>query len=180
MKKILCALAILLGGFLLVSNMKPANFNDRVTELTTYCSSNGYNTDYGILVDYGKTILSRRFYLVDLKTGDIVMRSLCGHGCGNGSSILKGELSNVPGSHCSSPGHYRIGIKRKMYTRDAMAFELDGLDMTNSNARSRSILLHESDWLLSYGCVTLRPDRFTEVAEILQSQPKNVIMWVYE
>lgn len=179
MKKILCALAVLLGCFLLISNMKPADFDDKVTELTSYCNSHGYNANYGILVDYGRTILSRRFYLVDLKTGDVVMRSLCGHGCGNGSSILKVELSNVPGSHCSSPGHYRIGLKRKMYSRDAMAFELDGLDKTNSNARSRSILLHESEWLISHGCVTLRPDRFKKVAEILQSQLKNVIMWIY-
>lgn len=180
MKKILCALAVLLGGFLLVSNMKSSDFDDKVTELTSYCKSNGYNANYGILVYYGRTILSRRFYLVDLKTGDVVMRSLCGHGCGNGSSILKGELSNVPGSHCSSIGHYRIGIKRKMYTQDVMAFELDGLDKTNSNARSRSILLHESSWLISYGCVTLFPGRFDKAAEILQTQPKNVIMWVYE
>ena len=179
MKKILCALAVLFSGFLLVSNMKPLDFNDKVTELTSYCSSNGYNAEYGILVDYGKSILSRRFYLVDLKTGDVVMRSLCGHGCGRNGSILKAEISNVPQSHCSSVGHYRIGVGRKMFTRDAMAFELDGLDKTNSNVRSRAILLHESPVLISYGCVTLLPGRFREAAEILQSQPKNVIMWVY-
>lgn len=179
MKKILCALVVLLSGFVLLTSMKPVDFDDKVSELTSYCNSNGYNAEYGILVDYGKSILSRRFYLVDLKTGGVVMRSLCGHGCGRNGSILNAEISNVPKSHCSSVGHYRIGTKRKMYTRDAMAFELDGLDKTNSNARSRSILLHESEWLISHGCVTLRPDRFKEAAEILQSQPKNVIMWIY-
>ena len=181
MKKILCALAILLSGFILITSMKPADFDDKVDELASYCSSNGYNAEYGILVDYGKSMLSRRFYLVDLKTGDVVMWTLCGHGCGSCKwrAILNAEISNEPGSHCSSVGHYRIGTKRKMYTRDAMAFELDGLDKTNSNVRSRSILLHESQWLISHGCVTLRPDKFEKAAEILQSQPKNVIMWVY-
>lgn len=180
MKKILCALVVVFCGLMLVFNLKPANFDDKVSELTSYCKSRGYNAQYAILVDYGKTILSRRFYLVDLKTGDVVMRSLCGHGCTGVGTILKGDLSNVPGSHCSSLGHYKIGRKRKMYTQDAMAFELDGLDKTNSNARSRSILIHESQWLLSHGCVTLRPGRFKKVAEILQTQPKNVVMWVYE
>ena len=181
MKKILCILVILLCVLLLVVNLRPLNYKDKVGELTSYCKSNGYNVEYGILVDYDKTILSRRFYLVDLKTGDVVMRSLCGHGCGSCKwrAILKAEISNTPESHCSSVGHYRIGNKRKMYNRDAMAFELDGLDKTNSNARPRHIILHESQWLISHGCVTLRPRKFQKVAEILQSQPKNVIMWVY-
>jgi hypothetical protein len=180
MKKIVGALIVVLTIFLLVSNTKSPGFDDKVSELTSYCRSYGYNCSYGILVDYSRSILSRRLYLVDLKTGDVVIRSLCGHGYGGIGTILKGDLSNVPGSHCSSLGHYRIGKKRKMYTQDFMAFELDGLDSTNSNARSRSILLHESPWLLSYGCVTLLPGRFAKVAQILQSQPKNVIMWVYD
>ena len=177
---ILCSIISAIGVAILISNISPVDLDKRIVELNSYCRTKGYNTDYGILVDYGKHSFKKRFFIVDLNTGDIVMKCLCGHGRGGESTIMKGDFSNVPGSYCSSLGHYRIGRERKMYKLPAMAFELDGLDKTNSNARSRSILLHKSFSPMSLGCVTVPLSRYNKVAELIHSQSGDVILWAYE
>ena len=161
-------------------NLKPVDLKGRVEELKEYCRTNGYNTEYGILVDYGRLSVQKRFYVYDFKQDKIVMNTFAGHGNGGKSNILKADFSNVSGSHCSSLGHYRIGKERKMYTRSCKAFELDGLDATNSNVRSRAILIHPSSYPLSWGCVTLSFIKYQTLAKILRTQPENVIMWVYK
>ena len=176
----LCSVMILLGLTIAICNITPIDIDKRIVELRSYCRTHGYNTNYGILVDYSKHSLKKRFFVVDLNNGNVVMKCLCGHGRGGESTILKGDFSNVAGSYCSSLGHYRIGRERKMYKLPAMAFELDGLDNTNSNARSRAILLHKSFGPMSLGCVTVSLSRYNKVAELLHSQSGGVILWAYE
>ena len=108
---IFCSLLIVAGGVCIMSNSAPADLDVKTFELKSYCRFKGYNTDYGILVDYSRHSFQQRFYVVDLNTGEIVLKSLCGHGRGGGSSVFRGEFSNVPGSHCSSLGHYRLEEK---------------------------------------------------------------------
>ena len=163
---------------IVLCGLKPADIKQRAAELQEYCVKHGYNSDYAILVDLGRFSFQRRLYVYDLKNDKIVMASLSGHGSGGNSTIFTADFSNVNGSHCSSLGHYKIGVERMMYSRHALAYELDGLDKTNSNARSRSILVHSSAWPLSLGCVTLPFGRYDKLSEFLKTQ-KNVIMWVY-
>lgn len=177
---IFCSLLIVAGGICIISNSAPADLDVKSLELKSYCRSRGYNTDYGILVDYSRHSFQQRFYVVDLNTGEIVLKSLCGHGRGGDSSVFRGEFSNVPGSHCSSLGHYKIGRERKMYNYPVNAFELDGLDKTNSNARARAILIHPSFGPRSLGCVTLPFHRYKRLAKMLHMQCASVVMWVYE
>ena len=67
-----------------------------------------------------------------------------------------------------------------MYNRPAVpAFELIGLDKTNSNALDRGILIHPSVGPLSWGCVTLPLYRYHQLSEFLKTQ-RNVILWLYE
>ena len=175
----LSALAMMIVAVIAV-NIKPRDMDNRVEDLKEYCRTNGYNTEYGILVDYGRLSAQKRFFVYDFKQDKIVINTFAGHGNGGKSTLLKADLSNVPDSHCSSIGHYRIGKERRMYTRNCNAFELDGLDATNSNARSRHILIHPSPNPLSWGCITLSFGQYKELAKLLNSQSKNVIMWIYE
>ena len=175
-----CLVFVIIGGIVIVSSMVPSDLLAKTIELQSYCRFHGYNTNYGILVDYGRCSFQQRLYIVDLNTGDIVMRSLCGHGKGGDSNIFKGEFSNVPDSNCSSLGHYKIGKERRMYNYPINAFELDGLDKTNSNARARAILIHPSIGPRSLGCVTMPFLNYKRMAKILRFQNGNTIMWVYE
>ena len=182
----LCGIALISLIIYFASCIKPGDLDTRVKELSSYCASKGCNTNYGILVDYGRCSIQKRLFLVDLQTGKIIMRSLCGHGFGGKSTILKAEFSNIPGSNCSSLGHYRVGRERRMYNRPAvsirlpMAFELDGLDKTNSNARSRYILIHESLYPMSEGCITLPINQYNKLSKFLHTQKGSIIMWAYQ
>lgn len=162
-------------------NMRPTDLQDKADALKTYCMERGYNTDYGILVDYGRFSLQRRLYVYDFNKNKIILQSLSGHGSGGKSTVLSADFSNVSGSHCSSLGHYRIGKNRHMYNRPAVpAFEVTGLDKTNSNAMARGILIHPAVGPLSWGCVTLPLYSYQKLSKLLTSLPHNVIMWVYE
>ena len=166
---------------LLIYNLRPFDIKSKAVELEAYCKDRGYNTDYGILVDYGRHSFQQRLYVYDFNKKEVIMKSLSGHGSGGNSTIFKPDFSNDHGSHCSSLGHYRIGKHRHMYNRPAVpAVEVHGLDKTNSNALSRGILIHPSVGPLSWGCVTLPLCRYLHLSELLDSLPQNVIMWIYE
>ena len=173
-------LAGMVATAVVLSNLRPVDLQDKAALLKSYCAEYGYNTDYAILVDYGRFSLQRRLYVYDFNTNEIVLKSLSGHGSGGNSTILTADFSNEHGSHCSSLGHYKIGRHRHMYNRPTVpAMELSGLDKTNSNAMSRGILLHPSAGPLSWGCVTLPVVRYHQLSEFLKTE-RNVIMWVYE
>ena len=176
----LISLLLVVTGVFICSSSIPDDIQARTLELKFYTRTRGYNADYGILVDYDRHSFQQRLYVVDLNNGDVVMRSLCGHGRGGRSNMFKGEFSNVPGSHCSSLGHYKIGTERRMNNYPVKAFELDGLDKTNSNARSRAILIHPSVGPRSLGCVTLPILKYSRLSNILHSQYGGVIMWAYK
>ena len=164
----------------MLCNLKPVNFREKAAELKGYCVEHGYNTDYGVLVDFGRFSLQKRLYVYDFNKNEVVMKSLAGHGSGGNSTLLRPDFSNDHGSHCTSLGHYRIGKHRHMYNRPTVpAVEVHGLDKTNSNALARGILIHPSVGPLSWGCVTLPVVRYHQLSEFLKTQT-NMIMWVYE
>lgn len=182
--KIIATVLIVLAGSSLLAvilcNLRPIDLREKAAELKAYCVEHGYNTDYGVLVDFGRFSLQKRLYVYDFNKNDVVMMSLSGHGSGGNSTILRPDFSNAHGSHCSSLGHYKIGRHRHMYNRPVVpAFELVGLDKTNSNALARGILIHPSVGPLSWGCVTLPVVRYHQLSEFLKTQ-RNMIMWVYE
>lgn len=177
---IFCSLFTISSVVFLISNYTPADMLSKTLELKSYCRSRGHNTDFGIVVNYGRHSFQQRFYVVDLNTGDILMKSLCGHGRGGNSNIFQGEFSNISGSNCTSLGHYKIGKERRMYNYPVNAFELDGLDKTNSNARNRAILIHPSVGPRSLGCITLPFYKYKRLAKMIQRQRTSVIMWAYE
>lgn len=183
LKTIATILIVLVGSTLLavmLCNLKPVNLREKATEFEAYCVEHGYNTDYGVLVDFGRFSLQERLYVYDFNKNEVVMKSLAGHGSGGKSTLLRPDFSNDHGSHCTSLGHYRIGKHRHMYNRPTVpAVEVHGLDKTNSNALARGILIHPSVGPLSWGCVTLPVVRYHQLSEFLKTQT-NMIMWVYE
>ena len=145
--KIIAATAVSVISLIAIAfvacNLRPMDLQDKANALKSYCQEHGYNTDYGVLVDLGRFSLQKRLYVYDFNKNKVVMTSLSGHGSGGKSTILRPDFSNDHGSHCSSLGHYRIGRNRYMYNRKGVpAFELVGLDKTNSNALNRGILIH--------------------------------------
>ena len=56
-------------------------------------------------------------------------------------------FSNVPGSNASSLGLYRTAETYRSDVYPGLAMRLDGLSPTNSNARSRFIVIHEARYM---------------------------------
>ena len=71
-------------------------------------------------------------------------------------------FSNTPGSEASSVGFY---LTAETYEGNhGYSLKLDGLSSTNSNARSRSIVMHPADYVApgskigrSWGCPAVEP-----------------------
>ena len=108
-----------------------------------------------------------------------ILKSLCAHGTGGESTVFRGDFSNNPGSHCSSLGHYRVGRNRNMYRRPVPAFEVHGLDKSNSNALSRGILIHPTVGPLTWGCFGVPVFKYNEISDWLKSMPTNIVLWAY-
>lgn len=182
----------------------PKDLDERAEEALEYCKENGYSTDYCLLVDYGRHSGRVRFFLWDFEKEKPVLKSLCAHGYGKGSTARKPVFSNEPGSFCSSLGHYRVGREKTMSKpKGRKALVLYGQDKTNSNALQRGILIHPvtlpniSIYPLmisvkvhkilghkirpkSEGCITIPFRKYSEVVETVKSSNKPLMLWVYE
>ena len=190
--------------FLIIGHSAPRDLDERAEEALEYCGENGYSTEYCLLVDYGRHSGRVRFFLWDFDKGKPLLKSLCAHGYGNGSTARRPVFSNDPGSFCSSLGHYRVGKEKTMSKpKGRKALLLYGRDKTNSNALYRGILIHPvslpnfSIYPLmipvkvhtilghkirpkSEGCITIPFRKYSKVVETVKSCSKPLMMWVYE
>ena len=164
---------------LILSNIRPADISSKAQELKAYCIDNGYNADYGILVDYSRHSFQKRLFVYDFNKERVILKSLCAHGSGGESTVFRGDFSNNLGSHCSSLGHYRVGRNRNMYRRPVPAFEVHGLDKSNSNALSRGILIHPTIGPLTLGCFGMPVFRYHELSDRLKTMPQDIVLWAY-
>lgn len=115
---------------------------------------------YVITFDASQPSSSQRLTVLDLRgpTSTVVLRSTVAHGSGSDRNKdgLAEAFGNAENSHMTSLGLYRIGPS---YTgKYGTSYLLDGLDPTNSNARSRSVVLHPAPYVTatsagrSWGC----------------------------
>ena len=196
--------ALLLLLFLITGQLTPKDLDERAEEALEYCNKNGYSTEYCLLVDYGRHSGRVRFFLWDFQKEKQVMKCLCAHGYGKGSTARKPVFSNEPGSFCSSLGHYRVGREKTMSKpKGRKALVLYGKDKTNSNAIQRGILIHPVSLpnfpiypLMipvkvhkvlghkirpkSEGCITIPFRKYEEVSNVAKSSNKPLMLWVYE
>lgn len=154
-----------------------------------YCSENGFNTNFCILVDYSIKSGNPRFFIYDFYKKKVVYKCLCAHGLGGESTAITPVFSNSEGSLCSSLGRFVIsGIGSACYKN---CFRLEGLDPINCNAARRGILIHAGR-MVSYhkflpymilsktceGCLTITKSGLFKLHE-LYKQEKNKRILVY-
>ena len=90
--------------FLITGHSKPRDLDERAEEALEYCKENGYSTEYCLLVDYGRHSGRVRFFLWDFEKDKAVLKSLCAHGYGKGSTARRPVFSNEIGSFCRYSG----------------------------------------------------------------------------
>ncbi|MCO4813392.1 MAG: murein L,D-transpeptidase catalytic domain family protein [Flavobacteriales bacterium] len=147
-----------------------------------------YNPELVFLLDMRRPSGQFRFFVHDLKNDSIIHRALVAHG--SGSELLESDslmFSNIPNSYQSSLGKYRIG--GKYMGNFGESYKLHGLDMSNSNAFKRYIVLHpysavpdeEQDYpiILSLGCPMVSNSFMNILHGVIANSPKSILMIMY-
>ena len=136
------------------------------------------------VLDFSAHSSAPRFHLVDRASGRVLQSFRVAHGDGSEGSRNDGYaevFSNVPESNTSSLGLYRTAETYVSQVYPGLAMRMDGLSPTNSNARSRFIVIHAARYMepeswnrkkaarpgLSDGCfVFSKADRDTVVSAL--------------
>lgn len=166
----------------------------KLHEAINYAKVNNMNKRYFMFVNFAEHSGRNRFYLYDNKNHKVVLKGLCAHGDGKGSTMSKPVFSNMLNSNCSSLGKYKI--KYFVRTRNIRkAYVLKGLDVTNFNAEKRGILIHPSKTIsvfgfgcfpfyiplgnTSHGCFTISINNFNKLMNIIERESKPILLMAY-
>lgn len=161
-----------------------------------YISKNNY-APVCIVVDFSKYSGKPRLYVYDSVNDVVDYSAQVTHGVGKDyTSILFPKYSNIEGDNLSCVGKFRIGKYRKSRpVKDITvnAYELHGLDPTNSNAYRRHILLHDGIpqfptfpfpcLPVSKGCFIVNNQAFKELDKVIKCMEevhhKPVLLYCY-
>lgn len=135
------------------------------------------NDKYVVMIDYSKSILEDRLYVVNTKTAQIEISSPVSHAWNSGA-LYASKFSNQEGSLKSSLGAY---LTEKTYFRKfGYSLILRGIDKTNSNAKQRKIIFHstkkmKTKW--SWGCFALPEKNTRKIIDLIKG---GCLVYVYK
>jgi hypothetical protein len=96
------------------------------------------------VIDFSKSSKTDRLFIIDMDSVRLTHKSLVAHGKNSGEEFAT-AFSNTASSSQSSLGFYLTG---ETYTgKHGFSLRLDGLDLTNNNARSRAVVMHKADYV---------------------------------
>ena len=102
------------------------------------------NDDILTVVDFSQPSNKKRLYVIDLENKEVLFNTLVAHGKNTGT-LYATNFSNRPQSLKSSPGFYSTA--ETYIGENGFSLRLDGLEASNSNARSRAIVMHGAQYV---------------------------------
>jgi hypothetical protein len=193
--------SIILGIFLLVitANTDAQNISAlrlKAQQAKVFSIANKMDTTICFLIDMSIHSGNKRLFIWSYRRDTVLLNGMCSHGCCNtGWSVddtkTSPTFSNVPDSHCSSLGKYKIGARGWSNFGIHINYKLHGLEAENNNAFKRYIVFHSWDVMSdketypsgspeSWGCPAVS-NAFMKLADKqLQSTNGNVLMWIYK
>ena len=159
----------------------------RAVALREYCRKEGYNTNIALFVDLSRHSGRNRFVAWDFERNVAIFTCPVSHGSGSERSHVRSayaHVSNEDGSHLSSVG--RALVAERYDGRYGIAYRLDGLDDTNSNLRSRFVVLHGWEHTTSFpifplatvgsfGCPVLSRKMMAKVDSLIRDESKVIL-----
>jgi hypothetical protein len=128
------------------------------------------NPNFLTVIDYSQHSNQRRFYLINMESGFVESLKVA-HGQGSDADHdgVAEKFSNRPNSKASSLGFYLTGATYS--GQHGTSLYLDGLSLTNNNARSRAIVIHGADYVSdkktkigrSWGCPALDKKKTSQI-----------------
>jgi len=203
LKKIFLSIFILIVGSVLFLFLRSSTqteesnkrINEKAEEALSFCKTNGYNTDFCILIDMKIHSGKYRLFVYDFNDKKTERKALCAHGCGKDDKKSTGSqplFSNEEGSLLTSLGKYKIGIRSYSQWGINVHYKLHGLESTNNNAFKRIVVLHSHTpvpsmemyplhmpmgW--SFGCPVTDDETMTYLDEKLKNVKKTVLLWIF-
>ena len=129
-------------------------------------------------MDYSRLSREPRLWVLDVATGEVLVRELVAHGRNTGGDEAV-SFSNRDGSYKSSVGTFVTGGTYE--GKHGRSLRLRGLDEgLNDNAESRAIVIHGADYVSedivgqlgrlgrSLGCPALSPEAAREVIDLIK------------
>lgn len=97
------------------------------------------------LIDFSKPSNEERFFIIDIKNGNLVQKSLVAHGKNSGL-VFAEDFSNIRHSNKSSLGLF---VTSNTYQgKHGYSLRIDGQDEElNSNARERAVVIHGANYV---------------------------------
>jgi len=174
---------------------KNASFRQKSKEAFEYCKTNKMDTSFCIMADMSVHSGKKRMVVWDFK-GDTIQRlMLVSHGSAGmkglaWSTVDKPVFSNIPNSHYSSLGKYRIGNRGWSNWGIHVNYKIHGLESTNNKAFNRVVVLHS--WSIvsddevypeaspySWGCPAVSDNEMKYLDSLLKTK-KDVMLWIYK
>ncbi|MFM6928659.1 MAG: murein L,D-transpeptidase catalytic domain family protein [Bdellovibrio sp.] len=104
------------------------------------------NQNYLSIINFAQSSKEKRFYIIDMNSGSVwAIHTAHGKGSDPDHDGYANSFSNVSGSNKSSLGYYLTG--ETYQGSHGLSLRLDGLSSTNSNARSRAIVIHGASYV---------------------------------
>ncbi|MCB0707875.1 MAG: murein L,D-transpeptidase catalytic domain family protein [Chitinophagaceae bacterium] len=153
-----------------------------------YIKSHHFNKTTCFLIDMRLPSGKYRFFVYNLTSDTIEKEGLVTHGSGSVSETNELIFSNTPNSNCTSIGKYKIGNAYE--GKFGLAYKLYGLDITNSNAFERFIVLHAFECVpdnevapqpicVSLGCPTVSTAFLQQLKTYIDKSFKPILLWIY-
>ncbi|OOG78717.1 murein L,D-transpeptidase catalytic domain family protein [Flavobacterium sp. A45] len=132
------------------------------------------------LVDFSLSSNTKRLWIINLATNEIILQSLVAHGRNTGDEFAN-NFSNIPESFKSSLGFYATG---EVYNgKHGISLKLDGLEKgLNDYARKRAVVIHGADYVSesfirsnkrlgrSLGCPAVPQEFASEIISTIKGQ----------
>lgn len=136
-----------------------------------------------------------RMFLWNFSQNSIQIQGLSSHGCGTHSwgvdeTKTTPNFSNIPDSHLSSLGKFRIGKRGWSNWGIHVNYKLHGLENSNNNAYKRVIVLHSWEAIENketfplgtpegWGCPAVNNKIMKELDKVLIKE-QSALLWVYK
>ena len=170
-------------------NASKEKINRMAAAARQYALRNQFNTQLCFLADMSIASGKQRFFVYDMKKNSVIMNGLVTHGSCNQQWLAGRQYSNSIGCSCTSLGRYKIG--RSYRGRFGLAYKLYGLDITNSNAYSRFVVLHSMQCVpekevapypvcQSNGCPAVSPGFLQQLAPLIDKSRQPILLWIYD
>lgn len=186
-------LVILFNSFTPATNT--GRLKIKAEEAFKYVVYKQYNQKYAILVDMKIHSGKNRLFVWDFEGDSVLFKGLCGHGCcdnqwASDETKENPKFSNVPESHCSSLGKYKIGARGVSSWGININYVLHGLENSNSKAVERQIVLHSWDMVSEtevypqgtpegWGCPVVSNETMRKLDQLIRYSRKPVLLWIF-